>query len=97
MEGYHKDKSTRKESWITASRFSTSNGAAPVPGARVHGEYAGKTDTQHADALGQLPPIAHPPKGVSPTNIKVIKPDGSWQTLVELAHGSKARTGVHSA
>ncbi len=97
MEGHHKDKSTRKESWITASRFSTSKGAAPVPGARVHGEYAGKTDTQHADALGQLPPIAHPPKGVSPTNIKVIKPDGSWQTLVELAHGSKARTGVHSA
>lgn len=94
MEGYHADKGTRKEEWITVSRLTTSEGAAPIGGAQVHVEYGGKTFPVHSNQQGQLPALPHPAKGAPPTKVKVYKPDGSWKTLLELGHASPPRTGV---
>lgn len=94
MEGYQASKETQKEQWLNVSRFSTSDGAAPIAGAQVHVEYNGSTFPVHADARGVLPPMAHASEGMPATKVKILKPDGSWKNLVELSHATQPKTGV---
>jgi len=79
IEGYHRDESTRKETFVAVSTIHATDGRVPVAGEEIIVKTAdGQEKTFTSSASGQFPPIVH---GNGPTTIIHKTPDGEKKTI----------------
>ncbi|MGW8391054.1 LysM peptidoglycan-binding domain-containing protein [Pseudoduganella sp. HUAS MS19] len=81
LEGYHKDKDTRKEVWFPITQIQAGNGTQPVQGEQIIVRSEGKESTYTSNAAGLFPPIVH---GKKPAEILHKTADGNLKKLADL-------------
>lgn len=82
LEGYHRDKDTRKEVWTTITHVQASDGKRPVAGEEIIVRSEGKETSYKSNAAGLFPPISH---GGAPAEVHHRTADGTTKKLADLS------------
>lgn len=88
LEGYHRDKGTRKEVWTTITHIQATDGKRPVAGEEIIVRSGDKETSYKSNAAGLFPPISH---GKGPTEVHQRTADGTTRKLAELSPDKGAR------
>lgn len=88
LEGYHRDKETRKEVWATITHIQASDGKRPVEGEEIIVRSGGKETSYKSNAAGLFPPISH---GSTPAEVHHKAADGTTKKLADLSPEKGAR------
>jgi LysM repeat protein len=93
LEGYHRDKETRKEVWTTITHIQATDGKRPIAGEEIIVRSAGKETAYKSNAAGLFPPISH---GNAPAEVHHKAADGTTRKLADLSPEKGARLVLSS-